>query len=779
MAEKITVAELDLDTDAFLAAATSTKSAILNLKDANKKLDTTRIEGRKQLVKNEVALTKLNKTYAEQKKVLTALTDETRDFTTAEKAATAAVDKQNKSIAAARKNNTDLNKIRNQLNLTTKEGRKQLDLINKKLDQNNKFIKENVDQYTQQKINIGNYGSALANTNPILGRAIGLMTQIKDALVAQKGAMLASTAATGGMSKALKIFKLALISTGIGALVVALGSLVAWLTSTQEGMDKVSKVMAQMGAAIDVVVDRIIQVGGAFAKLLDGDFEGALNDITGAFAGMGDEMEREIELAGQLADATADLRDAEIGEIVALAERRKEIAKQRILSKDESLTLEERIAALDKALALENENLQVQKRFAVERARIAQAEFDRATSDAKDLEELNLAKAAVFEIEAASLKKQESVFTQREAFVKRLRAEEIKIENERVKDAEKRLSDEEKEAEKKTADEQKELDRLQNFENQKRELQNEIDLFNAETQLEKEILKAEQDLEKKTMALEQMTLDAEERTELLALLTENEEQVIAAIREKWAKKSASVQILVDKKVLASEQKHAQARAQVASALTGVLIGILGDGLGAKLAAVAIDAAIQAGLVQITASSAMAQNTAVALSYGPPQNIAFAAAALGQNVLLQSAATAAIGQILTSAALSGLGTIAGSALSGKGFYEGGMIDSGASIPSSLRNSGGDDVLIQAKRGEVVLNESQQRRAGGDGFFSSIGVPGFAAGGVVDNNLNTSLQTDAPEGGELVEALQQMRVVAIVDDIREGVNTVVEIEDGANI
>ncbi len=56
---------------------------------------------------------------------------------------------------------------------------------------------------------------------------------------------------------------------------------------------------------------------------------------------------------------------------------------------------------------------------------------------------------------------------------------------------------------------------------------------------------------------------------------------------------------------------------------------------------------------------------------------------------------------------------------------------------IKRSNGDDTLVRVagkgmatlKKGEVVLNEAQQARAGGAAFFKSIGVPAFASGGVV--------------------------------------------------
>lgn len=65
---------------------------------------------------------------------------------------------------------------------------------------------------------------------------------------AQTVATNAGTVATIASSNAMKIFRVALISTGIGAIVVLLGSLIAYLTSTQEGMDKVTAITRPLKA---------------------------------------------------------------------------------------------------------------------------------------------------------------------------------------------------------------------------------------------------------------------------------------------------------------------------------------------------------------------------------------------------------------------------------------------------------------------------------------------------------------------------------------------------
>lgn len=66
------------------------------------------------------------------------------------------------------------------------------------------------------------------------------------AMQGQATATRAMTVATAQGSNALKIFKIALISTGIGAIVVALGSLIAAFVSTQRGIDAVNKVLTPL-----------------------------------------------------------------------------------------------------------------------------------------------------------------------------------------------------------------------------------------------------------------------------------------------------------------------------------------------------------------------------------------------------------------------------------------------------------------------------------------------------------------------------------------------------
>lgn len=104
------------------------------------------------------------------------------------------------------------------------------------------------------------------------------------------GAQKAAAITSNLLSAALKVLKLALISIGIGTIVVLLGSLVAWLAKTQKGTEFLSNVMSSFGAIIDVIIDRIAKFGGAIAKFFSGDFSGAAKDMKDSFSGIGKEI---------------------------------------------------------------------------------------------------------------------------------------------------------------------------------------------------------------------------------------------------------------------------------------------------------------------------------------------------------------------------------------------------------------------------------------------------------------------------------------------------------
>lgn len=173
---------------------------------------------------------------------------------------------------------------------------------------------------------------------------------------AQKGL----TTALNLTSAAFKVLKVAIISTGIGALVIALGSLLSYFTKTQAGIELASKAMAGLGAVVNVIIDRLSKIGSALVNLFKGNFKQAANDMKGAFKGVGDEMEREVKLAIQLKEALNQIEKQEITLSMRRASNKAQIEELKKISDDTTKSIGERTAAAQKAYELEKKDLDLQ-----------------------------------------------------------------------------------------------------------------------------------------------------------------------------------------------------------------------------------------------------------------------------------------------------------------------------------------------------------------------------------------------------------------------------------
>ena len=98
--------------------------------------------------------------------------------------------------------------------------------------------------------NVGNYGEAVNDVLPLMGGFGTQIQMVQRSLTTMKSAIAKTSTAQKGMAastavtnKGLKAFRIALISTGIGAIVVALGTLIAAFLSTQRGVDALTGVL--------------------------------------------------------------------------------------------------------------------------------------------------------------------------------------------------------------------------------------------------------------------------------------------------------------------------------------------------------------------------------------------------------------------------------------------------------------------------------------------------------------------------------------------------------
>ena len=189
-------------------------------------------------------------------------------------------------------------------------------------------------------------------------------------------ALNATAAATGNVSTGMKVLRGAIIATGIGALVVVLGSLIAYFTSTQEGINKVNRVLTPLKVAFQTLIGVVQSVGkvmveafqaawqpikkageliGTFLitplKQVIGVVKGLSKVITGDFEGAWEEVKKPtqdlVNKAKEMGKAASDAK----GKFSELGGEMKNIAGNIKATMDEALKRGQRIEEINQKLS--------------------------------------------------------------------------------------------------------------------------------------------------------------------------------------------------------------------------------------------------------------------------------------------------------------------------------------------------------------------------------------------------------------------------------------------
>ena len=249
--------------------------------------------------------------------------------------------------------------------------------------------------------------------------------------------------------------KAGLISTGIGAFVVLIGSLVSYFTNTKRGAETLERAMAGLGAIVSVLIDAFSSLGEiiidtftdpmpALKKFGEGlmkflkDPTGATRDMfvkaTLSVSDFTDELVEETKAMMNLKKLMQELRDEEREFSKVRAQTRQDIQKARLDALDESKTAEERLAALQKANDLElgttAKSLEMQRRrIEVQREVMALSE-----NMAEDLDELAALEVGLIDLQTQSFQTQKRLATEMETLTNEIAADKKAIDDKEFSD---------------------------------------------------------------------------------------------------------------------------------------------------------------------------------------------------------------------------------------------------------------------------------------------------------------------------------------------------------
>ena len=182
----------------------------------------------------------------------------------------------------------------------------------------------------------------------------------------------ANAVATGNMSKAWKILNNVMKASIIGAIVAVLGSLVAYVKTTEEGIVKFEATMASLGGIIQLLIGRIGQLGAGFVgigvaikNVFSLDFEGAsqawteaTKQMSTAFDGLGDAVSKMIDLESELVKMRRDNRRENLKDLEIIRIQASEVEVLNQIADDQTVSFRKRsqaVAEASKKMADSNE----------------------------------------------------------------------------------------------------------------------------------------------------------------------------------------------------------------------------------------------------------------------------------------------------------------------------------------------------------------------------------------------------------------------------------------
>lgn len=194
------------------------------------------------------------------------------------------------------------------------------------------------------------------------------------AATAHAAAVEAEAVATVAATAATRALEVAMASTGIGLVIVLVGSLIEWLRKFDPVMDRVEQGFAAIGAAFDVVGEKITSLVSKFTSVRTTltEISNFLADPTAGFIGLGIAMTKATGAAVVLKKANQDLEDQTKLQNVANAKAEQVIARLILQSKNRSITEKERQDLLKQAAKVDEENYKQRTKLADDQLKQAQ-----------------------------------------------------------------------------------------------------------------------------------------------------------------------------------------------------------------------------------------------------------------------------------------------------------------------------------------------------------------------------------------------------------------------
>jgi hypothetical protein len=207
------------------------------------------------------------------------------------------------------------------------------------------------------------------------------------ATIAQTRALTASQIAMKAITLATHAFKVALASTGIGLIVIALASLISYLTTTEAGMRKMQYVIQPVVQIFERLKGVLQTLGesvfAGIAQMLNGELKEGFKTLASGAKNAGAQtvaaFKDGIKFGGELAKLQEEIKDNELALEAFRGKAQADIAKLTAESRNNAKSEKERAVAAKQAMALIDQISEKEK--ALVKLRIRSLEIQQSAND--------------------------------------------------------------------------------------------------------------------------------------------------------------------------------------------------------------------------------------------------------------------------------------------------------------------------------------------------------------------------------------------------------------
>jgi len=393
-----------------------------------------------------------------------------------------------------------------------------------------------------------------------------------------------------GASKMLKVLKISLIATGIGAIVVAVGALAAAFLSTQKGVDKLNSVLTPLKEVLESVWGIAQKLGEGLFDIVKGDVTKGFDKMADAVENVGDQMDEAWRRGKKLARLQIEIEEIGVNQNLVISRQNRALNEQLEIAEDLTKTDEDRRKAFVAARGLQEAVTKLKLREKDLQIELAKDKVKANDTDREAQKELNQLIADREDIKAQGTK-QQTLLLKKQNTVK---AEGENLEKEPKKEDEKQKKIDEQKAK----DEANEVARLEAIDKIQKDYKAKKENEEAETELQKLELQQTKALEE----LERLNATEEQKATIIAYWDNQ-------IKEQKATDADAIRIKKEKddaKGLADEEAIQKQKMAIVGQTLGAVSELLGKNTAAGKAAAIAQATMNTyqGITQVWKSESI-------------------------------------------------------------------------------------------------------------------------------------------------------------------------------